>query len=218
MPSWSADGQRLAMVRQGQIFKAEVSGSDPPAVDTSTIQQLTTTGRFFHPDLSPNGETVAYRNTTGDTVGVWLTPVDDSTRRSFFAYGGTPDWFPDGKRLLYPRDGEIWIRFFNRSTAERIRSNLSGVIGSPTVSPTGDEIGFYTETSEGPTALYVIGSAGTHFRQISPPFSYALDWSPDGERLVFLRWGVNENHDFPGSGHLWTIRRDGSDLRQLTGR
>jgi Tol biopolymer transport system component len=42
---------------------------------------------------------------------------------------------------------------------------------------------------------------------------YGDTWSPDGSRLAF--WRVNEDGE-PGDMDIWTMRADGTDLRQLT--
>jgi TolB protein len=63
-------------------------------------------------------------------------------------------------------------------------------------------------------SIFVIGADGRGLRQVTPWRLDAgdhPDWSPDGRRILFRA----PEHFFAGS-NLWTVRPDGTGLKQLT--
>ncbi len=56
--------------------------------------------------------------------------------------------------------------------------------------------------------IYIVDSDGSNLRRISEN-GFGPDWSPDGHRIAFV-------HDAGGDDELFTMRADGSDVRQLT--
>ena len=61
-------------------------------------------------------------------------------------------------------------------------------------------------------AVFVVDADGQNLRQISPATLDAefAEWSPDGSRIVFTSPARRDHRD------IYTIRPDGTDLRQLT--
>jgi len=68
------------------------------------------------------------------------------------------------------------------------------------------------------TAVLTIRADGTHLVQMTPSSMIAgdCDWSPDGKRLVFISHPLVSFNFDPVVSNLFTIRPDGSGLRQLT--
>jgi TolB protein len=67
-----------------------------------------------------------------------------------------------------------------------------------------------------PRALFVASADGTHRHRITPWDMNAgenPDWSPDGSRILFYS---NDDEDMRTQSQLYTIRADGTDLKQLT--
>ena len=96
---------------------------------------------------------------------------------------------------------------------------------SPRVSPDGRTLCFLVEhflrdgTNE--KGLFTVRMNGNHLRQIVP-FSYDVslrggDWAPRGNRIVFSdNVGYSGQTVFTEPQNVWTIRPDGTGLRQLT--
>jgi TolB protein len=82
-------------------------------------------------------------------------------------------------------------------------------------SPDGKQIVFRRHFNDGRQAIFTVSAHGGPVRQVTP-YSLAAgdgpDWSPDGRRIMFRS---PETDDFLGT-NLWTIRPDGTGLRQVT--
>ena len=90
-------------------------------------------------------------------------------------------------------------------------------------SPDGSRIAFegWDDTDPNRTGIYTASSAdGADLQRVTtvagPAHDSALDYSPDGQRLVFYR-AVRGEPDFPIDigGSLWIVNVDGSDSHQL---
>ena len=99
-------------------------------------------------------------------------------------------------------------------------TGATGEDGEPQFSPDGRMLLFQrhnvrTAEPAGAVAIWTLNLRTGHERRVTP---YDLqagdtpDWSPDGKQILF-----HDNLDTPdGNANLYTIRRDGSHLRQLT--
>jgi TolB protein len=90
--------------------------------------------------------------------------------------------------------------------------------GNPGWSPSGKRIAFDSDrrNHQGRSEIYVMDSDGTNVHRVSTlPDKAIYDQgarvSPDGKRIVFTRYRTD-----PGTSALFTVRLDGSGLRQLT--
>jgi TolB protein len=153
-------------------------------------------------------------------------------------------WSPDGARIAYERDGQIWVVKSNGQNAHSL-----GVNGNvPTWSPDGTKIAF----SDNGTAIKVVNADGSGLTQLTADFDGGPTWSPDGTQIVFHRyqptpsgyvpalWIMDANGEneallydgggvvfpdwapdgsklvFSSGGQVWVIDADGSDPTQLT--
>jgi TolB protein len=148
---------------------------------------------------------------------------------------GSPAWSPDGKRIAFTRasgpdvDGflaEVGIYVMNddganlRQITQKARPAL-GEDSNPQWSPNGRSIVFQrlnvrTATPQDGVALWIVNLRSGRERQLTP-FDLSAgdtpDWSPDGTRILFHS---NQFGPETTSANLYTIRVDGTDLRQLT--
>lgn len=120
---------------------------------------------------------------------------------------------PDGTRLAYTRSSEgqleVWVRALADGTDTRV-ARLGDGVAFPAWSPDGQAVAVDV-WRDGHAQVYVADLASGVITQVSREVDQAWvrSWSPDGTRLAFA--GATD-----GRWNVWSVRRDGTDLRQLT--
>lgn len=129
-----------------------------------------------------------------------------------------PTWFPDGRRILF-------LDLASTPTFKIVNVDGSGLraAGMP---PFGDSACVFgdgkrvavmrprTPGNDEVLAIFVVRLDTRNAKRISPWGSYTgtIDCSPDGKRVVFGKPAFGP----PTSANVFTIRTDGTGLRQLT--
>jgi dipeptidyl aminopeptidase/acylaminoacyl peptidase len=166
-----------------------------------------------------------------DDAGLYTARASDATdlvRLSTTLPGGFDlgySYSPDGSRVLiaqYDASSHGQLRSVAAAGGDPVAlspQNLSVVdlgffdrVGADW-SPDGGRVTFAAHDLSGPrsnSAVYVVNADGSHLRRITPPGVGGLSaqWAPDGERIAFTSGCCG----LPGA---WTIRPDGSGLRQV---
>jgi WD40 repeat protein len=120
--------------------------------------------------------------------------------------GSSPRLSPDGQWLVATRSGELWLQPFGGDDSRARRITARGRDG--VWSPTGQRLAFVRGH-----ALWSIGVDSRQSRliwllqktQVPSPDSSAIDWSPDGRRLVFA----------DSEGRLWDVGIATPRIRRL---
>jgi Tol biopolymer transport system component len=101
-PSWSPDGSSLAFARYigGQTLLYTVRA------DGSHLRRI---GRGDSPAWSSTGQIAFMRSRRNDRYSIYTsTATGKNVRRvTYGSYDASPDWSPDGQRLVYERAGDI---------------------------------------------------------------------------------------------------------------
>jgi Tol biopolymer transport system component len=178
-------------------------------------------GRFF-PMVVPAAQ--------GPVIGD-VAVLDVSSRKLTVLTDGTsnvgfPSWSPDGERIVYRawRDDASELRVIDTQTRQvtPLLTNF-GRVNFPSWSPVGDLVQFTSDRDgDGNYEIFTIDVATRRITRVtnSPGNDGHAAWSPDGRWIAFssVRQGFKDeavvNAGNPqGSGDLYVVRPDGSDVR-----
>jgi Tol biopolymer transport system component len=226
--------------RNGWIaFEAETGSGfevyiDQP--DGTGWTQLTNIAGTDHPtpDWSPDGSLIAFADVQGRRCSVYVMHPD-GTGLSDLTGGHKgceryPAFTTSGHRLLFTlqrcRGCRVWIATMNLSggnrrriiSSRRVPASAPVALVGPAMSPDGRTVAFAANFPNDSVrkAVFTARMNGSHLTRVVPfrlDVSSKLDWSPNGERLLYTPY-----IDFP-NGHVpnvFTIRPDASRLHQLT--
>jgi Tol biopolymer transport system component len=119
---------------------------------------------------------------------------------------------PDGRAVAFASDRtnslEIYVVGLAPGSEEVAITHDGGQSMQPDWSPDGRWIAFHSRRRGG---VWIVPSTGGTPRQVVDRGSSPA-WSPDSERLVY----TPDEGGLAGQQVLWTVKRDGTDRRQLT--
>jgi len=210
-PSWAPDGSKLLFSRcaplngapcdgRQTIWSVNADGSHVLMLSRACRRKGTNRAAFARcPDdgqavYSPRGALIADIRYNG-VPGIAISDSNLRHVRALLPFGGNagvPDidalaWSPDATRLAFSAHNDNGKRF----------------------KPIGGR------------AIYVINSNGRGLHRVTPWNLHAggigeLDWSPDGNRILFRSITQFLESPGPSAGDIYTIHSDGTALQRLT--
>jgi TolB protein len=175
--------------------------------DGTGLRQLTKAGEDEHdvgPRFSPDGKAVLFTSTRGDKTGLWVMPAGGGQPKRV-CDGDQGDWSPDGKAVVFRREGRIVARALADGTDKTLTPQDWTKCSGPAWSPDGKTIVFAT-IQGGRNALFLVAAGGgTPAKLYDKEPACAARWSPDGKRIVYET-----------ETHVFTIQPDGTGNRMVT--
>ena len=204
--AWSSDGTRLLIRRTSPDRAVDLSVLEADGTETRLTDHADPTGGSF----SPDGSQVVYAGGPPDRSAIYAVSSDGGVPRlilrsarqvsfpdghSALAFAYHPVLSPDGTRIayfdgMYDHSHNLWVA--NADGTKRrvlLDDELSDAdhIRALTWAPDGEWLAFTTDAS-----LYLVRPDGTGLRRmVSGGFATApaVQWSPDGSRIAYLRMG-----------------------------
>ena len=220
--SVTQDGQRMTYDFSGDIWVANIDGSNPVNVSNTTGDEE---GR---PNWSPDGTRIVYdARVLGQTAFDVFVMNDDGSGVTNLTPGtpagndSGPAWSPDGTRIVFSSDragaGDLYTMASNGSNVVRLTTGTSD--SGARWSPDGQRIVFarFLDPAVGETdfELFTIDSDGTSLAQITDNGLFRTtdaDWSPDGAWMIISSVPLIMD----GVPDLYMMRSDGTDIIQLS--
>ena len=166
------------------------------------------------PNCSRDGRKVVYNSDKvwdQDLYVMDLVPrVRDNKISSTFSLEQSAEWSPDGSRLVFSSNGDIYTSNASGKNLKRLTKGYS-IDVSPTWSPDGRQIAFTSDRSGNPQ-IYVMNSNGGNIRRLTSG-GYNTDpaWSPNSKVNKIAYVNVSGS-----TANIFTINPDGSGVKQLT--
>jgi eukaryotic-like serine/threonine-protein kinase len=230
-PSWSPHGNRIAFwtLAEGRIRIRTAE------IQSGAVSELVSdTHTNWNPVWSADGRWIYFLSDRGGSMNLWRIGVDENSGER----NGEPEpvTLPatDAEHISVSRDGRS-IAYVQRTvTANLFRIPLNSNLKKagtpiqltsgarldtmPSISSDGGMLAFISGAGK-PEQIYVMPANGASPpRQITDNTDKSVryqepHWSPDGKLIAFQS---NATADAKGLNQIWSIRPDGSDLRQLT--
>ncbi|MCL4811046.1 MAG: Tol-Pal system beta propeller repeat protein TolB [Vicinamibacteraceae bacterium] len=214
-PVWSADGRAIAFTsyRRGapDVFISNIyQGTlENPARGTERVHNWLAA-------WSPDGRRLAFTSNRDGNAELYVMNRDGSGLRRLTnhpAIDTTPTWSPGGTELAFTSDRtgspQIYVVSADGGAARRI--SIDSYADRPTWSPAPfNEIAYAARTGRG-YDIKIYDVAGGERRQItfSEGSNESPAFAPNGRHLAFMSTRS-------GRSQIYTIARDGRDLRQVT--
>jgi Tol biopolymer transport system component len=117
---------------------------------------------------------------------IWIMDMDGSNQRQITFLGNTysPSWSPDGKRILFERNSEIYIINSDRTGLKKLIDSTLGINQFPTWSADGEKIYYYeTDVTH---SIVTAKPDGTIIRRYTLTSSISsFSPSPDGKYIYY---------------------------------
>ncbi len=219
-PSWSADGQVVVYHRSDFINR----GQNAPLYswDPDFEYQYTDVFPTFSRDRKLAITDLNFPRGNPDASVSVMDPDGSNRKRVFHDTNGAalmPSWSPDGQWLVVGFGGFFGARDAAPGKLIMVRADGSGMkeltsgppnTGFPSWSPDGKRIVFRVWGGDA-RGLRVLNLDDHSVTTLTTEWDNFPAWSPGGDRILFTRQRSTDQ-DFD----IYTIRPDGSDLRQVT--
>ena len=213
-PSWSVDGKNV--IYEKVDFKARPQDQLLYSWDAKHEYRYTD----VFPNFSKDGKLVITEKALNSSIAVM--DADGSNRKRIFnADNGAafmPTWSPDGQWIAFGYGGYLQSRKTQGAKIMMVKSDGTDVqdltdglpnSGFPSWSPDGKKI-VYRVWGGNDWGLRILNVEDRSVKMLTTEYDNLPFWSPDGKLISFTRKHDNNNFD------IYTIKPDGSDLRQLT--
>jgi TolB protein len=208
----------------------DIFSMNPDGTDVQQLTHFAPQHNASNESWSPDGSTLVFErsNSRFRHQAIWVMQADGTNQHRLFAdpwfEDHTPSFSPDGTKILFSRcqpdiggehrcavttvnaDGTRMQALTTPSAEEKVFW--------PVYSPDGSQVAFSVFYGRGVIAgIFVMDADGSNIHLVTPAKlrAWIPSWAPDGSRLVFGTHCCD-----PKNPTIWTVRPDGTGLRQVT--
>jgi Tol biopolymer transport system component len=203
--------------------------------DGTHLHRLTTSsGSDQTASWSPDGRRIAFRSNRDGNDEVYVMNADGSNQRNLTRNPHSdysPAWSPDGRWIAFTSDrgagsggnaNDIWLVRPDGAGAHQVTRRV-GIDEYPVWSPDSTRIAFNCTGGRilpegvGDFEVCVVDAKGGRVRRLTNAAGSSAvgGWAPDGT-ILFTSSREDRPNTVSSSGDLFTMRDDGSAVRQLT--
>lgn len=224
-PCFSPDGNKVLFSRSTDgrhwsLFVVPVEGGTARPLNATPLPVSATRAAW-----SKSGR-IAFTGEVVEQAAIWIAAADGSGAHavSTAATGPQqlyyPSWYPDGTHVAAMNYSKLVIERVDLANGivTPVTDHAQVLTGMPSVSPDGAMIAFAGQKNLGQpydekeNVIWVLDALGKLSTVEAKPIqARAPAWSPDGKYLSF-----ESDRGPSGQYAIFLIKRDGSDLRQLT--
>ena len=209
-PAWAPDGRRVLVARVSGARGIYFIDSDGTGLTPVTAPPP---GWVDTGPLAFGNQIVFTRNDGAEGNMIYRINLDGTglTRLTSGSRDGNVTPSPNGDFIMFARAGDIYRLDLRRGTETRLTNTPAQYKELAAVSPDGRQI-LFTRIDPGRfEQIFVMNVDGTQTRRISRGdyYDFLPRWSPDGTRIAFT-----SSRD--GTNGVYTMRADGSDVRDLS--
>jgi len=168
---------------------------------------------------------IAYSAATDDGIEIFTLRPNGHDLRQITQVDGDAinvDWSPDGRRIAFQlvheedTDCDIAVVDANGSNLTVFDAGTTICDQWPTWFPDGRMLFERFDSVSGDDALWIQNADGSNLHSIGngPGLAFSPEVSPDGSRISFVGWNLQEDPDRQEG--LFTMAADGTDVRYIT--
>jgi TolB protein len=223
--SWSPNGTELVYAVAGRLYTVSSAGGSP---STLPLPPTGLTVGYLQPTWSPDGKRIACTGIVGQGIAtsqIWLLhhkgihplPVTDGNHLDH-----NPVWAPDGKHIFFISDrggsSDVWwmaVDSRGSPTGQASPLTAGAGVGAIALSKDGTKLAYSKAVDRSNIwSIPIVQDRMFTLAEAQPLTSEnhyieSLDISPDGQWIAF-------DSNRRGNMDIWIMRKDGSELRQLT--
>jgi TolB protein len=196
--AWSRDGTRIAYVAPGGVWTMTPAGG-------SRTQLTKGKGDAGSPTWSADGTRIAFSDLNksgGRRYDIYVIGSDGSGLKKIIGSASneySPNWSPNGKQILFDRNGSIWVASASGKNQKRLTTGSSAAWA-----PDGKRFAYDYKGD-----LWVANANGSKPHSVVTVSSgtAGIAWSPDG---AWIAYGIGNR------GAIQVIHPDGTGGRQLS--